>query len=167
MRPRRFCPFCASPLAPVDGAQQACSGCGEPFWHNAKPCVAVLVVSPDGQLMLGRRAIEPRRGLWDLPGGFLDPREVPEEAAVRELREEAGVEIEIVRGLGHVVDAYGDGGDLTLNTLLVARIVAGTVHAADDVAELAWFDPDGLPPAGELAFANTAVALERWRREER
>jgi ADP-ribose pyrophosphatase YjhB (NUDIX family) len=164
VRARRWCPWCAAALRPPDGARQDCTGCGEPLYHNAKPCVAVVVEDAAGRVLLGRRAVEPERGRWDLPGGFLDPDEEPEEAARRELREETGTEIELTGALGHVVDRYGADGDHTLNCILVGRIVAGDPVAADDVAELRWFAPDELPPFEELAFANTAQALERWAR---
>jgi ADP-ribose pyrophosphatase YjhB (NUDIX family) len=164
VRARRLCPWCGAPLAPPAGGRQTCPGCGEPFYHNAKPCVAVLLEDERGRVLLGRRAVEPELGRWDLPGGFLDAGETPEEAAHRELREETGAEIELMGFLGHVVDRYGATGDHTLNCIYVGRVIAGEPMAADDVAELRWFAPEDLPPPDELAFANTAEALTRWVR---
>ena len=135
-----------------------------PFYHNAAPTCAVLV-ERDGRVLLGRRAIEPERGRWDLPGGFCEPGETPEAAAIRELAEEAGVTIRVTRFLGHVPDVYGEGGDATLNAIYAAEIVSGEPVADDDVAEFAWFAPDELPDAAALAFANTAVALGRWEKD--
>jgi ADP-ribose pyrophosphatase YjhB (NUDIX family) len=125
--------------------------------------VAVLVEDGQGRVLLGRRAVDPERGRWDLPGGFLDPDELPEEAARRELREETGTEIEVGAFLGHTVDRYGQDGDHTLSAIYLARIVAGEPEAADDVAELRWFGADELPPAQELAFETVGEALRRWR----
>jgi ADP-ribose pyrophosphatase YjhB (NUDIX family) len=161
--PRVFCPFCAARLGALVGSRQDCPGCGRPFFHNAAPCVAVVVA--DGRrVLLARRGVEPARGKWDLPGGFCDAGEEPEEAVVRELREETGCMVEIVRFLGHVVDEYGDGGDHTLNCIYEARVAAGEPLPDDDVAELRWFDVDELPGPDELAFANTATALRRFTR---
>jgi ADP-ribose pyrophosphatase YjhB (NUDIX family) len=160
---RVFCPFCGAPLGPVVGAAQACSGCGRPFYHNAAPCSAVLVEDA-GRVLLARRAVDPGKDLWDLPGGFCEPGETPEEGAVRELREETGADIELTGFLGHVVDTYGPEGDATLNCVFRARLVGDPVlEPADDVAELHWFAPAELPGRDQIAFANTAEALRRWR----
>ncbi len=164
VQPRVFCPFCATRLGPIAGAAQECPGCGRPFYHNAAPCSAV-VVEDDGRVLLARRAADPGAGLWDLPGGFCEPGETPEEGAVRELREETGADIEVTGFLAHLVDTYGEAGDPTLNCVFRARLVGEPVlTAADDVAELRWFAPDELPPRAEIAFENTAEALRRWRR---
>lgn len=119
----------------------------------------MLVLDDDGRVLLGRRAVAPARGRWDIPGGFCDPDETPEECARRELREETGCEIALTGFLGHVVDVYGDDGDHTLNAIFSARLTAGAPSPADDVAELRWFAIDDLPEPDELAFANTAEAL--------
>lgn len=161
MRLRAHCGFCGGPLGPLVGSRQDCAACGEPYYHDAKPCAAVLVLDGDGRVLLARRAIDPARGLWDIPGGFCGPEETPEECAVRELREETGCAIELTGFLGHVIDVYGEGGDHTLNAIYTARIASGEPVAADDVAELGWFPLGALPTQDELAFANTAEALRR------
>jgi len=160
MRLRKHCSDCGSTLGPLDGNVQTCTACALPYYHDAKPCAAVLVLDDAGRLLLGRRAIEPRRGLWDIPGGFCGPDETPEACAVRELLEETGCTVELTGFLAHLIDTYGDDGDHTLNAVFSARIVEGTPIAADDVAELRWFALDDLPPAAELAFRNTAEAIE-------
>ena len=159
MRLRTYCSDCGSPLGPLAGNVQTCTRCGVPYYHDAKPCAAVLVLDDAGRLLLGRRAIEPRRGLWDIPGGFCGPDETPEACAVRELMEETGCVIELTGFLAHLIDTYGDDGDHTLNAVFSARIVSGTPETADDVAELRWFALDDLPPADQLAFRNTAQAI--------
>ena len=159
MRARRFCGHCGARLGNIVDDRQDCPGCAEPFYHGAKPCSAVLVVDQAGRVLLARRGVEPRRGLWDLPGGFCAPDETPEECARRELREETGCDIMLEGFLGHLVDVYGDHGDHTLNAVFVARIVAGEPRPADDVEELHWFALEELPSPEQLAFANTAAAL--------
>jgi ADP-ribose pyrophosphatase YjhB (NUDIX family) len=163
VQPRVFCPFCAARLGPIAGAAQACPGCGRPFYHNAAPCSAVLVEDA-GRVLLARRAVDPGKDLWDLPGGFCEPGETPEEGAVRELREETGADIQVTGFLAHLVDTYGPDGDATMNCVFRARLVGDAVLTpADDVAELRWFAPDELPEREQIAFANAAEALRRWR----
>jgi len=161
MRTRSICGFRGGPLGPPVGSGQDCAGCGEPYYHDANPCAAVLVEDATGRVLLGRRTIEPAGGRWNIPGGFRGRDEPREECARRELREATGCTVELTGFLGHVIDVHGVGGDHTLKALYTARIVAGESVAADDVAELRWFALDATPPAAELAFANAAEALRR------
>ena len=80
----------------------------------------------------------------------------------RELREEAGVEIEVGRLVVTVPDEYGDTGETTVNAFYECRIVSGDPQPDDDVAELRWFEPDELPAGAELAFEGVRVALGVW-----
>ncbi len=123
--------------------------------------MGALVLDGEDRVLLSRRAYEPQAGKWDIPGGFLEEGEEPLDALRRELREEAGVEIEPLELVGIWVDRYGgdDEATATLNLYWTARIVSGKPTPADDVAELAWFPIDEVPGDGELAFANVAKAL--------
>ena len=125
-----------------------------------------MIVGDDGRVLLARRAGEPFRGYWDLPGGFLDEGEHPLDALRRELREETGLEVEPGELIGIWMDRYGDAEDAhaTLNLYWTARALGGRPNAADDVSELGWFRPDELPPAGELAF-HIAEVLAAWREQ--
>ena len=87
-----------------------------------------------------------------------------EECVRRELREEAGVEIEVGRLVATVPDTYGPAGDATINAFFECRLISGEPRPDDDVAELRWFAPDALPAAEELAFdvrAHGARGLAR------
>jgi ADP-ribose pyrophosphatase YjhB (NUDIX family) len=143
----------------------SCASCGSTYWANSAPAVEGLLVR-DGRALLSKRAIEPRRGHWDLPGGFLDEGEEPMDGLRRELLEEAGVEVEIGDFFGMYLDRYGSGqtAPYVLNLVWRASIVGGELEADDDVSELAWFARDALPPADELAFEWLAVALADWDR---
>ena len=109
--------------------------------------------------------MEPFKDRWDAPGGFVEEGEHPLEALRRELLEETGYEVEPGRFVGAWMDTYGDEADAqsTLNLYWEARIVSGSPRPADDVAELAWFEPDALPPPEQLAFTTVVDALEHWR----
>ena len=88
----------------------------------------------------------------DLLGGFLEEGEEPVDGLRRELREETGLEIEPGNYLGAYADTYGESGTAVLNLVFEARVVAGDMAPADDVADLRWFDLDDLPAREELAF---------------
>jgi ADP-ribose pyrophosphatase YjhB (NUDIX family) len=138
-------------------------------YANSAPTASALVVNREGRLLMVRRAIEPYRGMWDLPGGFLEEGEDPVAALRRELLEETGLEIEPLQLLGAYVDWYGpergEGVQATLNLFWTARAVGGDAIPEDDVAELGWFGRDELPD--KLAFSNLGPVLEAWREHQK
>jgi ADP-ribose pyrophosphatase YjhB (NUDIX family) len=112
----RFCCECGAPLPAPPPV--TCPACDASHWLDAKPCAGALV-SRGGKLLLVRRAHEPWRGAWDVPGGFCGPREHPRDAAAREVREETALEVDVGGVLGMWIDSYapdGPGADkVTLN----------------------------------------------------
>jgi ADP-ribose pyrophosphatase YjhB (NUDIX family) len=152
----RLCPRCGHDLERREHGHLACPGCGSNYYANSAPAVQGLL-ERDGRVLLGRRAIEPRLGMWDIPGGFLEEGEEPLDGLRRELREETGLEVEPVEWLGAYLDPYDDHWVLGLSWLVRGE---GVPQAADDVAELAWFGPDELP--GEMAFGSQTGVLRRW-----
>jgi 8-oxo-dGTP diphosphatase len=156
------CPRCGTELEHAKGSV-SCPGCGLSVYASPAPTASAIVLDDGGRLLLAQRAVDPGEGLWDLPGGFMDEDEDPLETVRRELREEAGVEVEPREFVGAVPDRYGDDGPWTMNLYWTARIVSGEPHAADDVARFEWFGQDELPPGTEFAFANTVQILDRWR----
>jgi ADP-ribose pyrophosphatase YjhB (NUDIX family) len=164
----RFCPRCASELVAGDGRVD-CPSCGFVGYANSAPTASALCVDDRGRLLLVRRAIEPFRGHWDIPGGFLEEAEHPLDALRRELAEETGLEVEPVAFFGVEIDWYGEPGPgvpATLNLYWTARVVSGEAAPADDVSELRWFGPEELPRPAELAFTNTVRVLEAWRQQQ-
>lgn len=161
----RFCPRCAQALEHGEG-RVSCAACGFVGWANSAPCAVALVEDDEGRLLLGRRAVEPYRGLWDTPGGYLHEHEHPLEGLRRELLEETGLVVEPTAFLGVWMDWYGEGpaANSTLNLVWRARAVSGELRAADDVAELAWFPPGGLPAEQELAFTLLPGVFTAWLR---
>ena len=155
----RFCPSCGFKMATrnVRGvSRRVCERCAH--IHYADPKVAVgVAVFRDDQLLLVRRTMNPGRGRWALPGGFLDAGEDPREAAAREAAEEAGVEVTV----GEVLDVFANPMDErgAVFILFAAAWRAGEPVAGDDADAAQFFPRDGLPV---IAFASTAHAIERW-----
>jgi 8-oxo-dGTP diphosphatase len=147
-------------VAGEDADRLHCAACGLVLYENPAPTVSA-VVERDGRVLLTRRGIEPRRGMWDTPGGFVETGEDPVEALRRELLEETGLAVEVVDFLGIYPDRYGDGAP-TLNVFYAARVIGGGQgEPRDDVTEIGWFEPDAFP--AELAFRNGERALAEWR----
>lgn len=156
----RYCPYDGSPLEtrPEEGrVLGACPRCGFVDYQNPKPCVAVLILRGNA-VLLGRRAIEPARGMWDIPGGFIESGETAEDAVVREILEETSLHVRVRDFLGSIPDVYGERQEPTLNLCFTAEITGGEARPQSDVEKLAWFPLDGLPTA--MAFDHQHRMLE-------
>ena len=156
----RFCPLCAGKLGrwavPPDQREQAvCSECGFVFYLNPK-VVAATIPERAGDVLLTRRSIEPGRGLWTFPGGFVDFGETATDAAIRETFEETGLAVELT-GLLNVFTYPA----APIIIVYRARVTAGTLTTCDENDALAWVAPTAIP-WGELAFPSTREALREW-----
>lgn len=154
-----FCPQCAASLESrlIGGKQRpACLACGFIYFADPKVGVGVLVVE-NGRLLLTRRAMNPEKGKWSLPAGFVDRGEDPRETAVRETREETGLDVTIT-GLVDVYYNPPDQGGASIFILYRAESFGGHLQAGDDADDARFFSLDDLP---ELAFASTQDAVRR------
>jgi ADP-ribose pyrophosphatase YjhB (NUDIX family) len=162
----KHCPSCGAEVEPAGGVVD-CGECGFRVYASSKPTASGVCLDDEGRILLSRRGIDPFAGKWDLPGGFLDEDEHPRDCVRRELREEAGVEIEPLELLGVWMDQYGPSSGsaaYTLNFYWTARIVEGTPEPHDDVAEFRWFALDEIVD-DDLAFPHTREVLALLRHE--
>jgi ADP-ribose pyrophosphatase YjhB (NUDIX family) len=153
----RFCASCgartewtirAGDHCPVE----LCPVCGAVFFRNSVPCAGALIVE-DNRLLLIRRTIEPFRGFWDVPGGFLEEGEHPKEGAVRETMEETGLKVRPERFIGIYIDRYcGDGSCTTLNIYYLCSVESGEPQPLDEADKVEWFPIDLLPK--RIAFPD-------------
>ncbi|MBI3989361.1 MAG: NUDIX hydrolase [candidate division NC10 bacterium] len=157
----RFCPRCGHPLASRklkehEPERLICRGCDFIFFLDPK--VAVGTILPlDGGVVLLKRGIHPGYGRWVFPGGFVDRGEAVEEAAIREAREEANLEIRI----GRLLNVYSSPGNPVILLVYVSEVVGGELQARDECLEARVFRL-GEIPWEELAFPSTAGALREF-----
>jgi ADP-ribose pyrophosphatase YjhB (NUDIX family) len=151
----RFCPLCGGSLTSAEEGL-VCERCGEHYYANSIPGVQGIL-ERDGRVLLARRGIEPRRGHWDLPGGFLRETEDAADGLRREFLEETGLEVEPVELMRIDVEPYA--GRHVFSVTWIVR-ADGEPAAADDVDELRWFARDDLP--AEMAFPGQELVLRAW-----
>ena len=162
-----YCPYCATRLERLEVFNQVrpvCPQCS--FVQFTDPKVAVIAfVTQQDKVLLIRRAVEPAKGKWALPGGYMDAGEMPEEALRRELDEEVGLgfvsSLRLLkifpmespgqehRGIVLAYEAAPESDDLI------------TLQSKDDVSAAGWFGPDELPV--EVAFESTETLLATWK----
>ena len=156
-----YCPYCGSLLVKrmLEGRSRLfCESCDEVFYQNPLPSVAILAVNDHGKLLLVRRSVEPGRGDWCLPGGFIEVGERAEEAVLRELEEETGLSGEITGLVDVCTQLGGYYGDVILIGYRV-KITRGNPRPGDDAGEVGYFDPASLPP---LAFRCHERLVKRF-----
>jgi len=137
--------------------RRVCADCQRVHYIDPKIVVGVAVFRDDA-LLLVRRVMEPGRGRWCVPGGWVDTGQDPRDAAAREALEEAGVIIEV----GAIVDAFlsraQEGGAIFL--LFEAKWISGEPVAGDDADGAGFFRRDALPPMA--GFESDAAVIARW-----
>ena len=146
----RFCPKCASEcMDRSENHAMRCGACGFEFFINASGAVAVLIRDDNDRLLLTRRAKEPAKGMWDLPGGFVDPGETAENAVKREIKEELNLDVVESAYLGSAPGTYRYAGVTyyILNLVFLCKVKHfDDMRAADDVSEILFLKKDEIDP---------------------
>ena len=142
----------------MGAVRPACPACGWVHYEDPKVAAGVLILN-EGKVLLIRRTIDPYTGCWSIPAGFVNAFEDPRAAALRECMEETGLSVEL-DGLFDMLTGreHPRGSDILL--IFKARVVGGTLAAADDADQADWFSLDDLPP---LAFVSTRRILNKAR----
>ncbi len=156
-----YCPNCGAALvlAEASGRQRpVCPECGFVYYVNPIPAVGVLI-EMEGGLVLVKRGQPPDAGEWALPSGFIEADESVEEAAIREAREETGLEVALKEMIG--VYSFPDGPPTSgIIVFYRARPVGGALRPGDDAEAVRVFKPEALPA---LPFRTHRQALRQWR----
>ena len=142
-----------------DKPRRVCDTCGFIDYVNPKIVTGAVVVAPDGRLLLCRRAIEPRRGYWTLPAGYMEVGESTAAAAAREAMEEACAEIEI----GPMLALYDVPRIGQVHVFFRARLLnPDGVRPGIESLNVALFEWERIPWKA-MAFTTAKWALEHWR----
>ncbi len=154
----RFCPRCGGPLdlrslKAGEPSRLICQACGFVFFLDPKVATGA-VFSLDGGVLLVKRGIEPSYGKWVFPGGYVDRGESLEGAAIREVKEESGLDVRLTRLLG----VYSSPGNPVILIAYVGEVTGGSIQVDEEGLDARVFAPSEIP-YGELAFPSTAQVI--------
>lgn len=157
------CPRCASASLSGDGEKAIlCAACGFKFYFNCAAAVGALLLH-QGKLVLGVRGTEPQKGMWDIPGGFIEYGETAEEALCREVLEELNLKVGWPVYLTSAPNDYPYAGIQykTLDLYFVCELDdIAPIRAGDDVTDYVLVAPSEIDPQ-RLAFSSAKVALRK------
>lgn len=141
-----------------DKERMVCNGCG--FVNYVNPKIVVGAVTEwEGKILMCRRAIDPRKGFWTLPAGFMEEGETSEQGAAREAREEANANLEILALLA----VYNISRISQVQLIYKARLCSPDVSAGVESLEVAFFGWDEIPWS-DIAFPSVVWALNHYRK---
>jgi ADP-ribose pyrophosphatase YjhB (NUDIX family) len=161
-RTLRYCSNCGTSLqfgalVGEDRDRLSCPECGHIAYVNPRLVVTALPITDAGELVLLRRGIDPGRGYWAQPGGFLEIDETVHQAAIRETREETGLLIEP----GEIIGLYTRLEAAVVTIAFEARVVGGTPSSTPEALEVRSFAPESIPWP-DIAFRTTMWMLRDW-----
>jgi ADP-ribose pyrophosphatase YjhB (NUDIX family) len=162
----KFCSSCGSLLrqgipAGDDRLRHICDACDTVHYQNPK-LIAGCIPVWQGRILLCKRAIEPRKGFWTLPAGFMELGETIAEAAAREAHEEANIDVAIgeiftIFNLPHISQVY---------VFFLAEMTSGSFSAGAESLETQLFDEEDIP-WGEISFETVHRSLHYFLADRR
>ena len=155
----RFCERCGTPLIAqeLEGRlRPVCPACEFVVYRDPKVAAGVIITL-NSEVVLLRRGIEPSLGKWVFPGGYVDVGEPTGVAAVREAKEEVGLDVEIEDLLG----VYSYAGVQVVLVVYAGRVTGGEIQENFEAPEIQTFQISDIPWK-ELAFQSTGEALRDW-----
>ena len=141
-RTLNFCSSCGAALrfGAIDGEDRdrlSCASCGHITYVNPRLVVTTLPITEGGEVVLLRRGIEPGRGAWAQPGGFLEVDETVHQAAIRETLEETGLIVEP----GEIIGLYTRLEAAVVTIAFESKVVGGTARPTREALEISTFAP--------------------------
>ena len=160
---KRFCPLCGKQLEqlPHDGRMRLyCRTCDIIHYENPLPATAAVVLNHDEHLLLVKRGMEPGKGKWGLPGGFVELDESPSKGVLRELHEETGLKGKI----DQLIDVVYENSPFYGPLIIIGYQITprgGALRAGDDAAEVQYFPLADLP---RVAFESHQTIINKMRK---
>lgn len=161
-----YCPVCgarySSDIQP-DRFTLNCSICNYTYHQNQIATVS-SVIFKDDKMLFSVRGRDPAKGKLDRPGGFVNPDEHPEQAIIREIKEELSVDCRIIKLLSveaPVLYLYQGRQQMNCELTYQIELLSGKIKPADDVADIEWRDIDDLPLPDELAFDSDRSLVQK------
>lgn len=163
--PLRYCPFCGQNDPEItNGKEIQCHKCGNILYVNTAAAVGVILEKGD-LILLAVRAKDPGKGLYDFPGGFLDPGESLEDAVIREIDEELSITpANLIYLCSFPNDyKYKQVEYSTCDVFFLASGYRGTIRVDhDEIESLKWLHPDSIDES-RFAFQSHALALRKLK----
>ncbi len=160
-----YCPRCGSANPSVGSVPFVCAACNLSVFFTPVAAVGGLLVNQEGLLLLVRRARDPGKGKWELPGGFVDRGESIEQALVREIAEETQLELSHIEYLTSHPNDYYYHGVMTpvADCFYICHVAAGQTLSTDaeEIEHYEWTRPTA-EHLENLAFPSNRVAIEMW-----
>lgn len=160
----KYCPVCGSSRFEVNNFKsKKCQDCGFTYYANPCSATAAFIVNDKNEMLVVRRAKEPAKDTFDLPGGFVDMGETVEEGMLREIKEETGLDVKDIRYLFSSPNIYMYSGmgvhTLDMDFLVPVHGEQPPIKAADDAAEALWIPISEVNPAdfGLTSIRNAVI----------
>jgi len=159
MKAKNYCPYCQHFLISkfVDNRERLfCPECNTPIYENPIPATAAVIMNKNDEILLVKRKVEPKKGTWCLPGGYVELDEKPEKSCLRELKEETNLEGEIEK----LVGVYLSENPIYKSVLVIGysmKNINGEIKAGDDSEKVAYFSTQNLP---DIAFESHRSLIE-------
>jgi ADP-ribose pyrophosphatase YjhB (NUDIX family) len=161
----RYCPVCGSEhFVENNFKSRKCENCGFVYYFNSAAATATFITNRVGELLVVRRAKEPAKGSFDLPGGFVDMYETAEEATIREVKEETGLKIDTPEYLFSLPNIYRYSGfDVhTVDLFYQYSVDNFSGLQADDDAEALFFLKKNEIQPDTFGLDSVRKGVERW-----
>lgn len=160
-----YCPNCKAKLTHKIERLIECDHCNFVFYLSPAMTNGAIIENKKGEILLVKRKIDPGKGLWDTPGGFIEYKETLEQSTVREIKEELGVEMTDLKYFCSQIDRYLFKG---INYFTLCAFFTGTVDeekiiSADDIDNFQFFPKDKIP-YDKIAFGGVKKAIRQYIR---
>jgi NADH pyrophosphatase NudC (nudix superfamily) len=159
-----FCPKCGSKhLLDNESNGMKCATCNFHYFHNTASAAGAIIESPEG-ILLVRRGHEPKKGLLDVPGGFVNYNESIEDALIREIHEELAIVLPNMLYFGSFpnVYIYDNVTYFTTDAIFICRFdTVPELNPNNEIADFQWYRRDAIP-MDQFAFDSTRAAFLKY-----